>query len=111
MFVGGRVDQTPAVLTTGPMSGCGPRLPTWAAQQVGSYPGYTGRTAKVVAKAARDPQETLPRFEFDKCGAARSRFQGLRAAYAILVASAIEIVLAILNPHALAPAFSPSVSS
>src|SRR5882762_8439668 len=34
---------------------------------------------------------------------ARSRFQGLRAAYAILVASAIEIVLAILNPHPLAP--------
>jgi hypothetical protein len=28
---------------------------TWALQQVGSYPGYTGRDANVVAKAAFDP--------------------------------------------------------
>ena len=30
--------------------------PTWALQQVGSYPGYTGRDPNVVAKAARDPK-------------------------------------------------------
>jgi hypothetical protein len=33
----------------------GPRLPTWALQQVGSYLGYTGRDANVVAEAALDP--------------------------------------------------------
>jgi hypothetical protein len=32
-------------------SGCGPTLPTWALQQVGSYRGYTGRAANVVATA------------------------------------------------------------
>src|SRR5712692_10047860 len=37
------------------MSGCGPTLPTWAPQQVGSYLGYTGRDPNVVAKAALDP--------------------------------------------------------
>jgi hypothetical protein len=28
---------------------------TWALQQVGSYPGYTGRDADIVAAAALDP--------------------------------------------------------
>jgi hypothetical protein len=37
----------------------GPRLPTWALQQVGSYLGYTGRDVNVVAKAALDPIRTL----------------------------------------------------
>src|SRR6266481_8105677 len=37
------------------MSVIGPTLPTWALQQVGSYLGYTGRDANVVAKAALDP--------------------------------------------------------
>jgi len=37
------------------MSGSGPTLPTWALQQVGSYLGYTGRDANVVAKATLDP--------------------------------------------------------
>src|SRR5260370_39509128 len=32
-----------------------PTLPTWAMQQVGSYPGYIGRDGNVVAKAAPDP--------------------------------------------------------
>ena len=31
---------------------------TWALQQVGSYPGYTGRDADIVAAAALDPQQT-----------------------------------------------------
>ena len=35
--------------------------PTWALQQVGSYPGYTGRDPNVVAKAARDPILTSAR--------------------------------------------------
>src|SRR5260370_7866003 len=29
---------------------------TWALQQVGSYPGYTGRDADIVAAAALDPE-------------------------------------------------------
>jgi len=33
----------------------GPMLPTWAMQQVGSFLGYTGRGANVVAKAAHGP--------------------------------------------------------
>jgi hypothetical protein len=33
----------------------GPRLPTWALQQVGSYLGYTGRQINVVVTAASDP--------------------------------------------------------
>jgi hypothetical protein len=41
------------------MSGIGPTQPTWAVQQVGSYLGYTGRGAGVVAKAAFDPEPTL----------------------------------------------------
>ena len=32
---------------------------TWALQQVGSYPGYTGRDANVVAKAAFDPNRSI----------------------------------------------------
>jgi hypothetical protein len=40
------------------MSESGPTQPTWAVQQVGSYLGYTGRGAGVVAKAAFDPQQT-----------------------------------------------------
>ena len=38
------------------MSGPGPKLPTCALQQVGSYLGYTGRQAHVVGKAALDPK-------------------------------------------------------
>ena len=38
----------------------GPTLPTWALQQVGSYPGYAGRDPNLVAKAARDPKRPLP---------------------------------------------------
>ncbi len=38
-------------VVSGWMSGNGPTLPTWALQQVGSYPGYTGRDANIVAKA------------------------------------------------------------
>src|SRR5215831_19856213 len=36
-------------------SGSGSVLPTWAVHQVGSYQGYTGRDAIVVARAALDP--------------------------------------------------------
>jgi hypothetical protein len=42
------------------MSAFGPTLPTWALQQVGSYLGYTGRDANVVAKAAHDQGGTRP---------------------------------------------------
>src|SRR6266436_3467270 len=35
------------------MSGCGPTLPTWSLQQVGSFPGFTGRVYNIVAEAAR----------------------------------------------------------
>jgi hypothetical protein len=38
------------------MTAIDPTVPTWALQQVGSYPGYTGRDANVVAKAAFDPE-------------------------------------------------------
>ncbi len=37
------------------MSLLGPTLPTWTVQQDGSYPGYTGRGANAVERAARDP--------------------------------------------------------
>jgi hypothetical protein len=37
------------------MSGCGPTLPTLAATQVGSYLGFAGRDANVVAKEVLDP--------------------------------------------------------
>jgi len=37
-------------------------LPTRALQQVGSYLGYTGREADVVATAAYDPSRTKQRF-------------------------------------------------
>jgi hypothetical protein len=37
------------------MSPCGPTLPTWALQQVGSYLGYTGRAADTLATVARGP--------------------------------------------------------
>jgi len=36
----------------------GPWLPTWATQQVGSYPRYTGREGNVVATAPLDPKAT-----------------------------------------------------
>jgi hypothetical protein len=39
-------------------AGFGPTRPTWALRQVGSYLGYTGRDADVVAKAAHDPELT-----------------------------------------------------
>jgi hypothetical protein len=48
---------TPA-LHIGSGSTFGPTLPTLALQQVGSYLGYTGRAANVIAKAALDPKET-----------------------------------------------------
>src|SRR3974390_3369917 len=44
------------------MSGCGPTRTTGALQQVGSYLGYSGREADVVARAALDPK---PPFVFD----------------------------------------------
>ena len=37
------------------MSGSGPRLPSWATRQVGSYLGNTGRAANLVATAAFPP--------------------------------------------------------
>jgi len=37
------------------MAGIGPILPTWALQQVGGYPGYTGRDANIVAEAVLNP--------------------------------------------------------
>jgi len=37
-------------------SGCGPKLPTWAVRQVGSYLRHTGHGADAVAEAARDPE-------------------------------------------------------
>jgi hypothetical protein len=37
------------------MSGIGPRLTTWALQQVVSFLGYTGRAAKIAATAESDP--------------------------------------------------------
>jgi hypothetical protein len=43
------------------MSRPGPRLPSWARRQVGSYPGYTGRPANVVRRAALGPDADVPR--------------------------------------------------
>jgi len=40
------------------MSGIGPRLPTWALQQVDGYLRYTGRGTNIVAEAARDSSPT-----------------------------------------------------
>src|SRR5260221_7392600 len=40
------------------MSPPGLTPPTWAARQLGGYPGQTGRGADLTAKAARDPQAT-----------------------------------------------------
>src|SRR5260370_24512211 len=42
-----------------PMAAIGPTLPTWAPRQVGSYLGYTGRNANIVAEAALDPHLTF----------------------------------------------------
>jgi hypothetical protein len=39
-------------------SAIGPGLPTCALQQVGSYLGYTGRAANIVAEAAPDPKRS-----------------------------------------------------
>jgi hypothetical protein len=50
------------------MSVVGPRLPTWASQQVVSYRGYTGRKANVIARAALDPEPT-----FGLCACGRKR--------------------------------------
>src|SRR5262245_48597477 len=36
----------------------GPRLPTWALQQVGSYRGYTGYQINIVAAAAGGPMRS-----------------------------------------------------
>jgi hypothetical protein len=41
------------------MSQSGPSLPTLPVPQVGSYLGWTGRDANVVAKAAFDPEPTF----------------------------------------------------
>jgi hypothetical protein len=38
------------------MAGIGPRLTTWALQQVVSFLGYTGRAANVAATAESDPE-------------------------------------------------------
>jgi hypothetical protein len=47
------------------MTARGPTLPTWALQQVVGYPGYSGRDANTVVKAALDPQ--LPfEWQFDR---------------------------------------------
>jgi hypothetical protein len=40
------------------MSEIGPRLPTCAAQQAGSYLAYTDRDAEAAATGAPDPNET-----------------------------------------------------
>jgi hypothetical protein len=42
------------------MYGYGPRLTTWALQQVVSFLGYIRRAANVAATAESDPQETPP---------------------------------------------------
>ncbi len=39
----------------GMISAYGPRLPTWAVQQIGSYRGYTGRDANALGNAALGP--------------------------------------------------------
>jgi hypothetical protein len=39
------------------MSGIGPTPPTWALQQAGSYLGYTGRDANILAEAAYGSKE------------------------------------------------------
>jgi hypothetical protein len=44
--------------TANALSVPGPILPTLALQQVGSFLGYTGCDANVVATPAHDPQET-----------------------------------------------------
>src|SRR5258708_18417399 len=44
------------------MSPDGPRQPTLAARQGGSYRGYTGRGDNPIAKAASDPKENLRAF-------------------------------------------------
>src|SRR3984893_10081327 len=58
------LDCSPAVGTHAALRGSGtkclfpgPRLPTLAAPQVGSYLGYTGRCAKLAAKSACDPEQ------------------------------------------------------
>jgi hypothetical protein len=43
-------------------SGIGPRLPTCALQQVGSYLGYTGRDANILGNAGADPGCVKTRF-------------------------------------------------
>src|SRR5215472_10860136 len=43
------------------MLALGPRLPSWAVRQVGSYLGYTGRAADVAATSAVDPKLTSAR--------------------------------------------------
>jgi hypothetical protein len=40
----------------GTMAACGPRLTTWALQQVVSFLGYCGRAVNVAATAYSDPQ-------------------------------------------------------
>jgi len=42
-------------IADGEITASGPTLPTWALQQVGRYPEYTGRDANIVAEAALDP--------------------------------------------------------
>jgi hypothetical protein len=65
----------------------GPRLPTWALQQVGSYLGYSGRGANAFGKAAHvasgrtnvpspwRPHRCCPRLP-DSKGFGRCRFRG-----------------------------------
>jgi hypothetical protein len=48
--------------------GVPPALPSWAAQQVGGYLGYTGRVSNMVATTALDPK--LARKSMRWCGPA-----------------------------------------
>jgi hypothetical protein len=49
-------------------SGCGPRLTTWALQQVVSFLGYSGRAADVASTTAHDPSRDLPHAKLQQLG-------------------------------------------
>jgi hypothetical protein len=51
--------QFPVHPKGGMTAGYGPRLTTWALQQVVSFLGYNGRIANVAATAESDPEETF----------------------------------------------------
>src|SRR6266436_523060 len=52
------------------ISASGPTLPTWGLQQVGSYLGYSGRAANIIARAALDPELPSDRTVFLLCSRA-----------------------------------------